>query len=361
MACAFAASQFTQVGNALIIGHYTMNDLASDVLVIGAGLTGAMIAAHLAEQGARVGIVEAQRVGCGATRRAVGLATLDPRPEHLPHTLRGLEQLRHIAARYGVMLQSCDVLHLASTPERERALQRALFDGGANTVLEWTTQADLLPPGFSGGLLVHDSAVVDVDLLLVRLLQGRNITVIQHSEVFRLQQHRGMIYALCMGHTLLARHVVLATNAYVGLLSPYLADSVRAVRGAVWSSRPLHPSPDGLPTPHLHLPIVVDDARLVLAPAQGSRIRGAAWLWHSREQTADPSDELRRFLRKLSLGKPEQTEQWSTGVTTAADDGAPRVGRLEAVDNIFYALGLGAYGLAWSTIAAAQIAALLPS
>lgn len=336
-----------------------MNDLASDVLIIGAGLTGAMIAAHLAEQGARVGIVEAQRVGYGATRHTVGLATLDPRPEHLSQTLRGLEQLRHIAARHGVMLQSCDVLHLASTPERERALQRAVFDGGANVALEWTTQADLLPSGFSGGLLVHDSALVDVDLLLVRLLQGRNITVVQHSEVFRLEQHRGLTYALCRNHTLLARHVVLATNAYIGLLSPYLADSVRAVRGAVWSSRPLHPSPDGSPAPHLHLPIVVDDARLVLAPARESRLRGAAWLWHSREQTADPSDELRRFLRKLSLGKPDQTELWSAGVTTATDDGTPRVGRLEAVDNILYALGLGAYGLAWSTIAAAQIAALL--
>jgi glycine/D-amino acid oxidase-like deaminating enzyme len=332
-----------------------MNDLATDVLVIGAGLVGAMIAAHLAERNVRVGIVDAQRVGQSATRRALRLATLSPHPSHLHETKRGLERLRHIAARHGVLLQSCSVVHLATTPERREALQR-LAEANADAGIEWTDQPDALPAGLGGGLLVHDSALVDIDRLLVRLLRHPNITVRQHAEVFKLESRHDMTYVLCKGYTLSAPCVVLATNAYVGLLSPYLADSVRAARGAVWTSRPLDDGAAG--SLHLPMPLVFDDARLTLMPDRDSQVQAAAWLWRERDANKDPADELRRLLKRFGLGKPEQTSQWSTGVTTVTDDGAPRVGRLDADGAVLYALGLGLYGLAWSTIAAERIAEL---
>lgn len=332
-----------------------MNDLATDVLVIGAGLAGAMIAAHLAERNVRVGIVDAQRVGQSATRRALRLATLSPHPSHLRETRRGLERLRLITAQHGALLQSCSVVHLATTPEQREALQR-LAEANADAGIEWTDRPDALPAGLGGGLLVHDSALVDIDRLLVRLLRHPNITVRQHAEVFKLESRHDMTYVLCKGYTLSAPCVVLATNAYVGLLSPYLADSVRAARGAVWTSRPLDDGAAG--SLHLPMPLVFDDARLTLMPDRDSQVQAAAWLWRERDANKDPADELRRLLKRFGLGKPEQTSQWSTGVTTVTDDGAPRVGRLDADGAVLYALGLGLYGLAWSTIAAERIAEL---
>ncbi|MCS6849478.1 MAG: FAD-dependent oxidoreductase [Anaerolineae bacterium] len=332
-----------------------MNDLTTDVLVIGAGLTGAMIAAHLADRNMRVGVVDAQRVGQAATRRALGLATLSPHPAHIRETKHGLERLKRLTAQHGALLQSCSVMHLATSPERQRAL-RQLAEAAPDAGLEWTTQADLLPAGFDGGLLVHDSALVDVDLLLVRLLRHPHIAVRQHAEVFRLESAGEVTYALCKDLTITAHCVVLATNVYVGLISPYLADSVRGARGAVWSSQPLHAGAPG----HLYLgmPLLFDDARLALMPGKDGKLHGAAWLWRERDVDKDPSEELRRFLKRFGLGKPEQTSQWSTGVTTTTDDGAPRFGRLDVEGNVLYALGLGTYGLSWAPIVAERIAAL---
>ena len=64
-----------------------------DVLIIGAGVTGAVIASTLAEAGMKVAVMEALNVGSGATRRALGVATLDPREAHFADTARGLTLL----------------------------------------------------------------------------------------------------------------------------------------------------------------------------------------------------------------------------------------------------------------------------
>lgn len=84
-----------------------MSNADVDVLVVGAGLTGAMIAAQLAERGARVGVVDAQRVGHGATARALGVAAPDPSSPHFAETARGMDLLRALADRLNIKLQSC--------------------------------------------------------------------------------------------------------------------------------------------------------------------------------------------------------------------------------------------------------------
>lgn len=94
-----------------------------DVLVIGAGFTGAMIAAQLAEHGADVSVIDALPVAGGATRRALGLATTSLNPAHVQDTATGVQRLTHIATQHGVLPQPCRVLHLASTPVRADALR----------------------------------------------------------------------------------------------------------------------------------------------------------------------------------------------------------------------------------------------
>ena len=45
--------------------------------------------------------------------------------------------------------------------------------------------------------------------------------------------------------------------------------------------------------------------------------------------------------------------------TTVTSDGAPLVGRLVGDSNVWHAIGLGPYGLAWAPIAADKIAGLV--
>lgn len=325
-----------------------------DVLIIGAGVTGAVIAATLAEAGMKVALMEATSVGGGATRRALGIATIDPREAHVADTARGLTLLKQLAERRGVMMQSTPALHLATSPEREAAL-RDVAGAHNDSHLEWITDASRLPTGFAGGLLAHDSALVDLDLMLMRLLQHPNILVRQQVEAFDLQFNRDGTLVLGRGYTIHAPRVVLATNAYAGLLSPYLSESVRIARGMVFTSHPLNG--DGNATSIIHtMPIVVNDASLLLTPAREGRIKAAAWLWDGND--ADPYFLLRAFLRRLDGDLSQQAAQWCAGVTTVTDDGAPLVGQLAGEGNVMYALGLGPFGLAWAPIVAERIAAL---
>ena len=333
-----------------------MSNADTDVLIIGAGVTGAVIAASLAEAGLRVAVMEALNVGGGATRRALGLATLDPREAHFEDTARGLSLLKQLAERRGVMMQSTPALHLGSTPEREAAL-RAIASAHSDSHIEWLADVRGLPNGFASGLLAHDSAVVDLDLLVMRLLQHPNITVRQQAEAFELQFHNGNTVALGLGYTVPARRVVLATNAYSGLLSPYLSESLRIARGMVFTSHPLNGRAhgEGL-VAQLAMPMIVNDASLMLTPARESRIKAAAWVWEN--SNADPYFMLRGFLRRLDGDLSQQAAQWNASVTTVTDDGAPLVGKLAGEGSVLYALGLGPFGLAWAPIVAERIVAL---
>ena len=328
-----------------------------DVLIIGAGVTGAVIASTLAEAGMKVAVMEALNVGSGATRRALGVATLDPREAHFADTARGLTLLKQLAERRGVMMQSSPALHLGTTPEREAAL-REVANAHNDSHLEWLSDTRRLPNGFSGGLLAHDSALVDIDLLLMRLLRHPNITVQQQVEAFDLQSYKGDSMVLGQGFTVRAPRVVLATNAYSGLLSPYLSESVNIARGMVFTSHPLTGSvkDDGQANTQHALPMIVNDASLIMTPTRDARIKAAAWVWEDGD--TDPYFMLRAFLRRLDGDLSQQAAQWNAGVTTVTDDGAPLVGTLVGEGNVMYALGLGPFGLAWAPIVAERIAEL---
>lgn len=331
-----------------------MNSAPLDVLVIGAGLTGAVVAAHLAERGARVAVVDALQAGAGATRRAMGLATICPNAAHLAETSRGLDMFKHLAARAGVLLNSCSTLHLASTPARAAELRALATDRRDGAPIEWTERGELLLPGYSGGLIAHNSAQLDLAAFIQALFRHRAIQVREHTEVTRIEARDGAVFALCRSCTIIAARVVLATNACVGTLSPYLAESLRPARGTTWASRPMREAGP----PSYPMPIVIDDGARILMSGADARLQAAAWSWGGTQQDEDPSAQLNAFLRRVRGGLLDQTEQWVTGITTTTDDGAPLVGRLDGDGAVLYALGLGPYGPAWSTVVAERIAEL---
>jgi|GEM_PF-1440308 len=340
-----------------------------DVLVIGAGLTGALIASQLAEHGARVGLIDGLRVGQGATVHALGIATPDPTDTHFEETTRGVARLRNIADRHAIKLQSCNVLHTATTTDGAAALKR-LAGSQLATRAEWTTQPGVLPRGIEAGLLIHDGALVDLDRMLTRLLHHPRISVVQNTEVLQLEQRGASTYAICRDSTLAAACVVLATNAYAGLLSPYLADSVRVVRGTAFTS---HPLPDIMAS-QFGMPVIVNIGKLAISPMPGGRVQAVAFQTDGGSEGgngSDTYDSLRRFLRQIDPNLPSQASAWASCVTTFTGDGSPLVGRLVGPalspatqvagatnGTVLYALGLGAFGLAWGAIVADKIAAM---
>jgi glycine/D-amino acid oxidase-like deaminating enzyme len=335
----------------------------ADILVIGAGLVGACIANRLAGDGLRVAVVDAGGIGQGATRRAAGLATPRLTSEHLADTARGTDAITNMALRLGVVPRACRVLHLTSKPADVDALRErldALNGATANPKLTWETEPGLVPEGFGGGILVHQSALIDPVALTTKLLQHSNIAVQENVEIQSLEWHGATLTALSQDHTIRASAAVLATNAYAGTLSPYLADAVDVVRGIMWSSHPLERE-SVLLERMLHvapMPLVIDRAHLLVTQTVDWRLRINAWHWDNHNND-DPAEDVQRFLRAHLPELLEYTEEWRSGTTTVTHDGAPLVGRLAGEGRVFYALGAGMFGPAWAPIMAEQVAELV--
>ncbi len=335
-----------------------------DVVVVGAGLVGALVAHALASLGRRVAVLEARCVGQGATARAVGLVTPQLTPAALPGTVRGVDEMTNLALRLGMAPNSCRVLHLATRPAGLDALREFHQSfGGDRPKLMWEARPSALPAGFTAGLISHYSVLVDVAALTAKLLQHPNITVRENTEVHALEWHAGKLVVLAHGVTVYCAALVLATNAYVGLLSPYLADAVRLVRAYAWTSRPLGDQPvlaervrQVLPTP-----LMIDDGQLLVAQTPDRRLRINAWrpVDGASADAADPADDALRFLHEYLPELLGQMQDRRSGVVTAMPDGAPLVGRLVGDGAVFYAVGAGVYGPAWAPVIARRVAQMV--
>ncbi len=331
----------------------------TEVLVIGAGIVGALIAWQLAENGLDVSVVDAQRVGSGATRRSPGLATPSLQRPHRRQTARGVEMLAGLARQHHLKPRPVSALHVASRPDDADALRGLVAELQADGVdAAWEIDPTVVPVGFGGGLRIANSIMIDPVLLTTRLLQRPNIVVKQHVEIQKLERAHGYVLALAPGYSVRAGAVVLATSAYTGLLSPYLADSMQVTRGALWRS---HPQPVALACQSA--PVLVDGGRVVAAQTADMRVCVAAWRCNNQID-GDPARDAHTYLDAHIPDLLTETEIWLSAIGIASRDGGPLVGILSGNDrssggNVFYALAPGAFGLAWAPVIAEQVITLV--
>ena len=164
-----------------------MSHRDADVLVIGAGFTGAMIANTLAQSGRRVAVVDAARVASGSTRLLPGVLTADPAAgEAGQQSYEHLAQLGH--ARGWDLVDATVTLASSGTADQPR-----LSALGSQ-------------PGLCGALdaIIHD------------LLSSPSIMVREGLEISGLDSEpdHGTMCALADGYTLRAGECVLATGAF---------------------------------------------------------------------------------------------------------------------------------------------------
>ena len=92
----------------------------ADVIIIGGGVAGLSAAMQLAGRGARVIVLERERIGNGSTGRAAGLlGQLRGNPEHTRMLADGVEIVRRLEELAGVSIfVQTGSLRIAETPER---------------------------------------------------------------------------------------------------------------------------------------------------------------------------------------------------------------------------------------------------
>jgi glycine/D-amino acid oxidase-like deaminating enzyme len=327
-----------------------MNDLDADVLVIGAGITGAMIAFELANQGARVAVVDAQQAGGGATRRALSLATPILTPEHFGDTARSVSRLAVISAQNGVIPTNTSVLHVPGTSARVEALHTRFVELNAHPAqVSWETDPHTLPGGYEVGVIVRNCVMLDAHALCLKLLAHKQIRLREKVEITDVRLHRGSMHALAAGTTVRAGAVVLATNAAVGLFSKQLAANIRLSHGSQFVSKP--------GPVNRCLPLIIDGGRVNVVHGKDGRTQVAAW--QPAGSGINPATDLSAWMKSREPALAEQTESTAQAVLSTTEDGAPFVDRLDGDGNVFFAVGLGVFGLAWTALVAEAMAELV--
>jgi glycine/D-amino acid oxidase-like deaminating enzyme len=218
--------------------------LDTDVVVIGAGLMGAMTAYGFAAAGVKVVVLEAGRVGRGTSARAPGLMLAGPQADFRDLTERyGLRAARRMSQmlRRGALdaastlrrlrircdLTAADALQVAVGAEAGRHLRReyeARREAGLD--VSWLTAAAVRRQArveSDGGLRTHGDARFDpyrAAIGLVTAASRRGAAIFESSPVDRIRTGRKAVEVRSAGGTVRAASVIVATGHPFAALKP---------------------------------------------------------------------------------------------------------------------------------------------
>ncbi|MBE9507499.1 MAG: FAD-binding oxidoreductase [Chloroflexi bacterium] len=349
---------------------------ACDVVVVGAGLVGAAVTAHLAHHGFDVAVLEAQRVAGGATGRSAGMV-LTGLPGHYNWavsvygrqkareiwalTVEGRERVIETAGRLGVEVEHTGSLELAVEDIEAGALEASaelLQEDGFDVHFD---PGDPLGRGFHAALHQPADVTVDAAALTRALLDASGVTVHERTEVYKLEPERDGVRVWARGRTVLCSAVVLAINGYAPLLDPYFADRVAPIRSLILATEPLGEVV-------LEQPCCADygyeycrqlpDRRLLLGCWRRPRAANA-----EVSEEADLDDVVQDGLALFAAHyfpdvETHAADRWS-GVMGFTPDGLPLVGTLPSLPQAYFAVGLGGRGLAWAFVVAERLVELM--
>jgi glycine/D-amino acid oxidase-like deaminating enzyme len=337
---------------------------ACEVVVVGAGLVGALIASRLTREGFDTAILEARRVTGGATGRSLGMVVAGlPREyswavsvygrqraqEIWALTIGGRERLVKAARQLGVPIQRSGSVALAVDDEEADALwesAKLLREDGFDVSYSLT---DPLNRGFEAALHQYDEVIVNAAALTRALLVAEDVIVHEGTEVYALEPTGDAIRVWAHGRTVFCNAVVLAVNGYAALVHPYLAENVAPVRAVVFAA-------GSLGNALFDQPCTAARGREFLRPLPDGRLLLGTWRnWESLTRGDRPEDGLSAFVSRYF---PEvdlnSVDRWSE-VMGFTSDGLPLVGKLPNLSEVYFAVGFGGRGLGWAFVAAERL------
>ncbi|MEO0937297.1 MAG: FAD-binding oxidoreductase [Pseudomonadota bacterium] len=257
---AYPASWYAATAEPLAPFDALSGEVRADVCIVGAGYTGLSAALHLAEAGRKVVVLEAQRVGFGASGRNGGQLGSGQRVEQ-PELQRmvGAEDARKLwdlgqeakalvkglIARHRIdCFLKPGVAHAASSAAsmREARATAEHLDrvyGYTAEVLDGEAFAAICPsPDYVGGVLDMDAAHLHplrFAFGLARAAVAAGAVLHERSEVLGLE---GTTVRTAQG-AVRADHVILACNGYLGTLDRRVAARVMPINNFIAATAPL--------------------------------------------------------------------------------------------------------------------------
>lgn len=239
-------------------------NLTCDVCVVGGGFTGLSAALHLAQRGYDVVLLEAQRVGFGASGRNGGQVSGGQRLEQdeleammgrqTAHDLWGLSQasveLVHSLARdhcidYDWVPGVIHADHRARFVAHSHANVDKLRDDYGYTQIEKLDREDIRARvgsnAYHGGSVDYGSGHIHplkFALGLARAAQAAGVRIFEQSRVTEIKRGDPAVVRT-LGGAVTARYVVLGANGYLGGLERDVAARVMPINNYIVATKPL--------------------------------------------------------------------------------------------------------------------------
>ena len=354
-----------------------------DVAIVGGGFTGLSTALHCVEKGLSCHVLEASQIGFGGSGRNVGLvnaaAWLPPQDvrkilgeddgdRFISHFSRAPDYVFSLIEKYQIQCNATQTgtFHAADGPVgfADLVSRKAEWDRlGEPVDLLSRDEAEsyIGSSAFYGALLDRRAGTINPmgycrGLARVAIAAGALISIGARAK--KLQQETGLWRVTTNKGTLMARHVVLGTNAYTDDLWPGLKYSFTKINYFQLATRPLGdrikhilPQQQGLwDTGKIMFSLRRDDSkRLIIGSmgnVMGNQSGGVSHRWAQKK--------LAHLFPKL--GRVDFEEAWQ-GQIAMTPDHLPHIHKL--ADNLYSPIGYNGRGITTGTVFGQALADLL--
>lgn len=358
-------------------------DRQYDVVIVGGGYTGLSTARYLAAKGLSPVVLEASRIGWGASGRNGGVVSAKYRLPlsrmarrhgiEMARTMRDLslasvEHLQALIADYGLddaEYQRSGSLHCAHNTAslayctleanwlRATLGDRSVTVLSAAQMLEETGSTDFVGGVLdSGGGLLHPLNFVRG---LARGLQAEGISLFESSPVLGIRRVNDGVIVQTPDGSVSAKHVVLATNGYSSLTAATasVSRSVVPFRSAMLATAPLNGQQMQLLR---HGRSYTETRRMMrwFRMADDRLLYGGRGAFGTEDSEAAFDALHAAMIQQFpALADTAITHRWS-GLVALTVDSVPHVGTLD--DRVTYALGYNGTGVAMSSYIGKHVA-----
>ncbi|MFD1383031.1 NAD(P)/FAD-dependent oxidoreductase [Rhodanobacter aciditrophus] len=371
----YAATTKAEKNHPQLVGDHT-----TDICIIGGGFTGTSAALHLAEAGYQVTLLEAHKIGWGASGRNGGQICQGHNMGHAnmvkqvgkeaadilwQTSVDSVDMVKQLTERYQI---DCDltpgVLHVAYKKSHVEEIQEAveykrtvLGYEGVEYLDAATVAQKLGTDRYHGGEWYRDGAHIhplNFALGLAKAAQYHGAKLYEDSPVIDYSEGKRPVVRTAKGQVT-CRYVLFACNGYLGKLNRPAARKIMPINNFIIATEPLPEEVADRINPDR---IAVADSKFVVNYFRLSKDRRMLWGGGENYSPRFPKD-IASFVKKHMVETYPELDTYAIdfawgGTLAITLNRMPHIARQQ--ENVFVAQGYSGHGVAMATYAGAIFA-----